>query len=186
MAGRSSHPTAIDAEVNHVRSLGIVALRMRWRAMFDAKPTTGLTKDILARMIAYRIQEQAFGGLEKETVTLLKRLARGDRPVERHRRLKSGTVLIREHQGERYTVTVVPDGFLWRETTYRSLSTIARIITGTSWSGPRFFGLRTPAARNIPAAPDSKLIQPSSPELTGRRSSQANPALVRGREPRRG
>jgi hypothetical protein len=57
-------------------------------------------------------------------------------------RLKVGTVLVREHQGERHIVTVVPDGFAWQETTYASLSSIARAITGTAWSGPRFFGLR--------------------------------------------
>ena len=56
---------------------------------------------------------------------------------------KPGTVLVREYQGERHTVTVVPSGFVWRETTYASLSTIARAITGTTWNGPRFFGLRT-------------------------------------------
>ncbi len=59
------------------------------------------------------------------------------------RRLKPGTVLVREYQGERHTVTIVPGGYVWREATYESLSTIARAITGTAWSGPRFFGLRT-------------------------------------------
>ncbi len=52
-------------------------------------------------------------------------------------------MLVREYQGERHTVTVVPGGYVWRETTYASLSTIARAITGTAWNGPRFFGLRT-------------------------------------------
>ncbi len=56
-----------------------------------------------------------------------------------------GTVLLREYQGERHTVTVVPNGYVWHETTYASLSTIARAITGTSWNGPRFFGLRSGA-----------------------------------------
>jgi hypothetical protein len=64
------------------------------------------------------------------------------------RRLKPGTVLVREYQGERHTVTVVPDGYVWRETTYPSLSTVARAITGTAWNGRRFFGLR--AGRNPP------------------------------------
>ena len=64
---------------------------------------------------------------------LQNRKAEADRP----RRLKPGTVLLREYQGERHTVTVVPNGYLWRETTYASLSTIARAITGTAWSEPR-------------------------------------------------
>src|ERR1700720_4036194 len=143
MLRRPPDAAAIEAEVDHVRSLGIVALRARWRLMFGAMPPPGLTKDILARMIAYRIQEEAFGGLDRETIKLLRRLARGEKPNELNRRLKPGTVLVREYQGERHTVTVVPSGFVWRETTYASLSTIARAITGTTWNGPRFFGLRT-------------------------------------------
>ena len=63
--------------------------------------------------------------------------------MDRPRRLKPGTVLLREYQGERHTVTVVANGYVWHETTYASLSTIARTITGTSWNGPRFFGLRS-------------------------------------------
>ena len=56
------------------------------------------------------------------------------------------TVPVREYQGERHTVTVAPDGFVWRGATYGSLSNIARAITGTAWGGPRFFGLRSPKA----------------------------------------
>src|SRR5262245_4673554 len=122
---------AVEAEIDHVRSLGLDARRLRWRALFGAVPPAGLTKDILARMIAYRIQEQAFGGLDRETIKLLGSLARGQKPgTDPNRRLKAGTVLVREYQGERHTVTVVPGGFVWRETTYGSLSTIARAITG--------------------------------------------------------
>jgi hypothetical protein len=70
----------------------------------------------------------------------LERLARHERPL-RHQ-LKPGTVLIREYQGQRHTVTMVRDGFEWQGTTYSSLSAIARAITGTAWSGPRFFALQ--------------------------------------------
>src|SRR2546421_1421601 len=114
MAERQMDAAAIEAEVDQVRSLGIVTLRRRWRMMFGATPPAGLTKDIIARMIAYRIQEDAFGGLDRETVKLLGRLARGEKAgKELNRRLKPGTVLIREYRGERHTVTVVPDGFVW-------------------------------------------------------------------------
>ena len=68
MLRRPPDPAAIEAEVDHVRSLGIVALRARWRLMFGAMPPPGLTKDIIGRMIAYRIQEEAFGGLNRETI----------------------------------------------------------------------------------------------------------------------
>jgi Protein of unknown function (DUF2924) len=118
MDQRSIDPAAIEAEVDQVRSLGIDALRRRWRTMFGAVPPKGLTKDIIARMIAYRIQEEAFGGLDKETVKLLDRLAQGEKPSDLNRRLKAGTVLVREYLGERHTVTIVPDGFLWADKTY--------------------------------------------------------------------
>src|SRR5262245_30333215 len=114
-----------------------------WRTTFRSSPPPALTKDLLVRFICWHIQEQAFGGLDPETAKLLDRLGRGDKPdADGPRRLKPGTVLVREYQGERHTVTVVPGGYVWREGTYASLSTIARAITGTTWSGPRFFGLR--------------------------------------------
>jgi hypothetical protein len=145
MAQRTIDAAAIEAEVDQIRSLGIDARRARWRMLFGAVPSKGLTKDMIGRMIAYRIQEEAFGGLDRETVKHLDRLARGEKPNELNRRLKTGTVLAREYNGERHTVTVVPDGFLWREATYSSLSIIAQAITGTKWNGPRFFGLRVPS-----------------------------------------
>jgi hypothetical protein len=171
MHQRTVDPAAIEAEVDHIRSLGIDALRARWRLMFGYATPPGLTKDIIGRMIAYRIQEEAFGGLDRQTIKLLDRLARGERPgLELNRRLKPGTVLVREYRGERYTVTVMPEGFSWNGTIYGSLSTIARTITGTAWNGPRFFGLRDKkpnADRHQPN--DQKPNVPSPPPLRGRR-----------------
>lgn len=143
MTRRSSDREAIEAEINRVRSLGLDALRTLWRTTLRSSPPPALTKDLVARFICWHIQEQALGGLDRDTVKLLDSLARGDKPgADGPRRLKPGTVLVREYQGERHTVTIVPAGYLWRETTYASLSMIARAITGTAWSGPRFFGLR--------------------------------------------
>lgn len=143
MARRSSDREAIAAEIDRVRSLGLDELRSLWRTTFRSSPPLAFAKDLTARFICWHIQEQAIGGLNAKTAKLLDDLARGDQPgVDRPRRLKPGTVLVREYQGERHTVTVVPSGFVWRETTYASLSTIARAITGTTWNGPRFFGLR--------------------------------------------
>ena len=144
---------AIEAEVGQIRSLGVDTLRQRWRMTFGAIPPKGLTKNILARMIAYRIQEDAFGGLDGETSRLLGRLAQGQKPSELCRRLKPGTVLVREYEGTRHTVTVVADGFLWQDKTYSSLSFIARLITGTKWNGPRFFGLRGAGAMEAEQIP---------------------------------
>jgi DUF2924 family protein len=156
MAQPTINAAAIEAEVDQIRPLGIDALRARWRMLFGAVPPKGLSKDVIGRMIAYRIQEESFGGLDRETVKLLDRLAHGEKPNELDRRLKTGTVLVREYNGERHTVTVVPDGFLWRDTTYSSLSIIAQAITGTKWNGPRFFGLRVPSdPENADAAKES-------------------------------
>ena len=90
-------------------------------------------------MLACRLQEQAFGSLDRESLRFLDGLARhGGSP---RRQLKPGTVLVRDYHGQRHTVTVAADGFNWQGTTYASLSAIARAITGTAWSGPRFFAL---------------------------------------------
>ena len=143
MARRPVDLEALEAEIDRVRSLGLDRLRTLWRTMLRSSPPPALTKDLMARMIAWHIQEQALGGLDAATRTLLQGLARGQKP-EGRRRLKAGTVLVREYQGERHTVTVIPGGFVWREATYASLSKVARAITGTAWNGPRFFGLRGP------------------------------------------
>ncbi|MGC1181197.1 MAG: DUF2924 domain-containing protein [Methyloceanibacter sp.] len=141
MACRSFDREAIEAEIERVRSLGLDELRTLWRTMMRSSPPPAFTKDLIARFIYWHIQEQALGGLDPNTAKLLDGLTRGDKP-RADRRLKPGTVLVREYQGERHTVTVVPGGYVWREATYASLSSIARAITGTAWSGPRFFGLR--------------------------------------------
>jgi hypothetical protein len=175
-------PAAVEAEVDLIRSLGLDALRARWRATFGRTPPTGLTKDIMGRMLAWRIQEQAFGGIDRATLKLLEGLAKGEKSgLERKRHLKAGTVLIREYRGERHTVTVVPDGFLWQGVTYGSLSTIAHEITGTKWNGPRFFGLRMAhdSADEAGASP--------SPAVT-KKGERSRTAGLRGAkiQPRRG
>ena len=170
MARRSTDRKAVDAEIDRVRSLGLDALRTRWRTMFAAQPPAVLPKDLLARMIAYRVQQEAFGGLQPDAVKLLSHLDRGEKSnIAMKRRLKPGSVLVREYQGERYTVTVVPDGYVWEGTTYPSLSTIARAITGTAWGGPRFFGLRSPGSRGQEASiPDPAVTTPKRGDHAGR------------------
>ena len=151
---------AIETEIDRVRSLGLDELRTLWRVTFRSSPPTAFTKDLMARFLCWHIQEQAQGGLDPETAKHLDGLARGDkRGANCPRRLKPGTVLLREYQGERHTVTVVANGYVWYETTYASLSTIARAITGTSWNGPRFFGLHSgaePRASSEVPAPNNK------------------------------
>jgi Protein of unknown function (DUF2924) len=154
---RWREPAAIAAEIDRMRSLRLDALRRQWRLAFGRVPPAVLSKDLLGRMIAARLQERAFGGLDRDSLRFLESLARHQRPPRRQ--LKPGTVLVREYQGHRHTVTTVRDGFEWQGTTYSSLSAIARAITGTAWSGPRFFALRgagdgTKPKRKSAADPD--------------------------------
>ena len=101
----------------------------------------------------------------------------GRSEADRPRRLKPGTVLLREYQGERHTVTVVANGYVWREATYASLSIIARAITGTAWNGPRFFGLRIDKGTTVsPEAADASPGTPNGQHLardSGTRPRQA-------------
>jgi len=103
----------------------------------------------MVQAIAYRLQEKAFGGLKPATLRLLERIAddaaarRQASPTPEKILLSAGTVLIREWHGTKHQVTVLKDGFLYRAKRFRSLSQIARAITGSRWSGPLFFGLKS-------------------------------------------
>ncbi len=136
----------IAAEIEQIRVMNKDQLRVRWKDLFRKEVPAALTKDLLARMIAYRIQEQAFGGLDRKTEKLLESYANG-KISETSRYLKSGTVVVREYRGVRHTVTIVDGGYVWNDKRFASLSTIAKEITGTSWNGPRFFGLRERSAQ---------------------------------------
>src|SRR5579883_999593 len=120
----------------------------RWRALYGAEPPRKISRPILVRAIAYRMQEQIYGGLSPLTRRALARAAEAaaaGKPVtgDPSPRLRPGTRLIREWQGVTYEAIVSDDGVLFRGERYRSLSEIARVITGARWSGPRFFGLRS-------------------------------------------
>jgi len=100
---RSPDPEALEAGIDRVRSLGLDGLRTLWRTTLRPSPPPVLTKDLMARTIAWHIQEQALGGLDAVTEKLLDGFARGQKS-EGRRRLKSGTVLVREYEGEQHTV----------------------------------------------------------------------------------
>ena len=173
MTQRSSDREAIEAEIDRIRSLGLDDLRALWRTTFRSSPPKGLTKDLVVRFICWHIQEQALGGLDPQTAKVLDGYARNGRPPDR--RLKAGTVLVREYQGERHTVTVVPGGYVWRESTYASLSTIARAITGTAWNGPRFFGLRTRRDQSEVPPLKRSAADPGRPRRNSPSSGQVHP-----------
>ena len=160
MRRRWREPAAIAPEIDRIRSLRLDALRRQWRLVFGRVPPAGLSKDLLGRMIAARLQERAFGGLDRDGLRFLQSLARHERPPRRQ--LKLGTVLVREYQGRRHIVTTVRDGFDWQGTTYPSLSAIARAITGTVWSGRASLPCKEPATAASPSA-----NQPPLPMLAG-------------------
>jgi len=137
----------IEVEIARLRGLDLDGLRLAWRAMFGRTAAAHLSKHILLRILAYRLQAESFGDLSRSTIQILEGAARktntdGISPASSAGGLRSGTVLIREHEGKRHHVMVVPDGFAWSGKTYPSLSRVAYAITGTKWNGPRFFGLR--------------------------------------------
>ena len=130
----------LEAALDRIAALGLDDVRSLWLKMTGQGAPRALSRDLITRMIAHRVQEQRLGKLGREMRQRLDGLARGGAEPVRH--LKVGTVMVREHQGALHEVMVVPGGFSWKEKTYPSLSAIALAITGTSWNGPRFFGLR--------------------------------------------
>jgi hypothetical protein len=146
MGQQTVDAAAVEAEVERLRSMPIVELRALWRARFKSEPPVAFGPDLLRRSIAYKIQEDAYGGFDRTTARLLKQLmeqfAKSNGRIVLPRRIKSGAVLIGQWKGERHQVTVLEDGFAYQGRPYESLSQIARLITGTRWNGPKFFGLR--------------------------------------------
>ena len=136
-------------ELDRLRELNSEELREQWQTLFSADPPPKLRSSLLVQGIAYRLQEKAFGGLKPATLRLLERI--GDDAAARRQvsttpekiRVSTGTVLIREWRGTKHQVTVLKDGFLYRTKLFHSLSQIARTITGSRWSGPLFFGLKS-------------------------------------------
>jgi hypothetical protein len=126
--------------------LDIRELREEWRRLYKADASPHLSRELLIRAVVYRVQEVALGGLRPEPQRQLRQIAQELKQTgeaKRFRRqLKPGTRLMREWQGRTYEVVVLDDGFCWQGAQYRSLSAIARKITGTAWSGPLFFGLK--------------------------------------------
>jgi hypothetical protein len=113
----------------------------RWIGLHGSPPIKTMTEGLLARGIAYEIQIRQLGGLTPAEKKALGALARG-RTNPRQGALKAGTRLYRSWRGVTQEVLVLDGGFSWRGKSYASLSGVARAITGTHWSGPRFFGLQ--------------------------------------------
>jgi len=140
---------SIPARLTALKNMPMPELKAQWRALFETEPPP-FNRKHLENRISYRIQELAYGGLKPETVRRLEILGEQidggnitTRRIRADRMPIAGTRLIREWQGVEHTVTVLGDGFEWQGRPYRSLSAIARAITGTRWNGLVFFGLKS-------------------------------------------
>jgi Protein of unknown function (DUF2924) len=150
---------ALDKEIARLRGLDVGDLRARWHTVFRRAAPPHLPRHLLFRVLAYRLQADQLGDLDADTRRVLDRIGLGssegiDRLVADLNRsrteLRPGTLLTREWDGHLQQVMVLAGGFTWNGKTYRSLSKVAFAMTGTRWSGPRFFGLDQPPSERRP------------------------------------
>ena len=150
-----SNSQSLSEQIGCVQQLTLAELRAEWRRLFRTQPPS-LSRDLIIRAIAYRLQELTHGGLPKATRRKLAGLANelkadGQISADPGPQIKPGARLVREWRGRTHMVTVTDEAFDYAGRSYPSLTKIARAITGAHWSGPRFFGLRTPARRRLAA-----------------------------------
>ena len=175
----SERVQAIEARLSELEALDLPMLREEWRKHLRREPPR-LSRDLTLRALAYAIQEEAFGGLSRQAAKRLQGSiadhGEGPSAPSRASRLSAGARLVREWRGRTHTVEVFDQGFLYEGVTYKSLSEVARRITGAHWSGPRFFGLskRQIAVNSSysapPAGAGAGAPSPSSLEDEGSRS----------------
>ncbi len=128
-------------------TLSRVALRDLWKQLFDASPPPKLRRNLMIPILAYRLQEQAFGSLSAGSGSRLRHLSRAferdsDSTIPSALQIRPGTRLVRQWRDQVHLVNVEANGYEYQGARYRSLSEIARLITGTRWSGPLFFGIK--------------------------------------------
>ena len=144
--------SSLEQQLTVLEDLDIATLRQRWREFYHSQAPGLMSRELLRLAIGYRLQEQVFGGLGRRTQLGLAAFGRGS-PADRVSSTpvpKSGTKFIREWQGAVHEVLTLEDGqFAYRGKTYKSLTLIAKLITGTHQSGPRFFGLRKPSDAKV-------------------------------------
>lgn len=144
MAGADAKKVQLEAELKALPDLPRAELQRRWVELFEIPCPTQISRQLLTRAIAYRMQEQLFGGIDRVTQRRLDRaaadLAAGRKFAAPGTKMKTGTRLLREWNGKVHEVIVLEKGVQYRGKLWPSLSAVAREITGTRWSGPRFFG----------------------------------------------
>jgi DUF2924 family protein len=144
----SKSPETISRKLASLESSPIKVLKQQWLALYGTEPPHRVSRELLTRAVAYWIQEQARGGLKPSTRRLLVRLgndARSGQPLklEPATAASAGTVLVRDWHGTAHEARVLDQGALYKRKRYRSLTEVAKLITGAHWNGPRFFGLRS-------------------------------------------
>jgi Protein of unknown function (DUF2924) len=144
---------SLAERIRDLSRLDLADLRLQWRNRFGRNAPAHLTKPLLMRILSYRLQSDVHGDLDDDVLRLLDGVRRrssgpgnGAAPA---RRIKPGAVLAREWGGRMHRVMALDVGFAWDGKTYRSLSEVARAITGVRWNGPRFFGLSAPKEQKI-------------------------------------
>jgi hypothetical protein len=138
---------ALEAEIERLPALSLLELRNRWKTLFRHSAPKSLRRNFLARGVAYQMQVETYGGLSVGTKRRLREIANATRNGDANSmlgstRIRAGTQMIRQWQNTTHTVTAVTDGFEWNGRTYKSLSAVAKAITGTNWNGFAFFGIK--------------------------------------------
>ncbi len=146
-------PSPIVVRLAGLPELSRAELRNLWTELFNASPHPKLRRDLMIPILAYRIQEENFGSLKANTKNRLRQLAKGfardpDQALPSRTTLKPGTRLMREWRDQVHLVNVETNAYEYKGGRYKSLSQIARLITGTRWSGPVFFGIKNGHAGN--------------------------------------
>ena len=147
MSGGGIMPDSITEHLSPLPRLSRESLRQLWKVLFGALPSVQLRRDFMIPILAYRLQEQAFGSLNSRSRARLRQLARAFKANSSSATgaeisLKPGTRLVREWGNQVHLVNVESTGYEYKGARYPSLSRIARLITGTRWSGPLFFGIK--------------------------------------------
>ena len=143
---------AVDRLLAQLPTMDRKALLKLWHDLFDRMPSPAFHRETLIPILAYRIQEKAFGGLKESTLKRLHELAQDQAngkksAVQAMIRPKVGTRYVREYGDKLHEVIVLETGYEYEDRVYRSLTEVAKAITGTKWSGPVFFGYKRPGKR---------------------------------------
>ncbi len=167
MSRRANDDAVLATEIARLPDLGLKELRSRWRTLFGHPAPKSLRRNFLARAVAYQMQVEAYGGLSETTKRRLREIAAAVRRGDANAagvgsQTRPGTQLIRQWKDKTHTVTALNDGFEWDGQVYKSLSAIAKAITGTNWNGFAFFGIKRAPLGNKNAAGSRR--KPSSGE----------------------